>query len=115
MSISEAAKLIWTHLTIVCNMDASCHAHNTQKLSLLRPAMLIQVLCKNVLHLTSSALSLYFKRSQTFLPTFLFKFIITTFDVQLSAKCIFWQKLCIFSLQISPSHLNTPMNSYLLK
>ena len=52
-------------LEIVHNLYALLRAHNSPKLSVVRTAMLILVLSKNVSILIFSALSTYFKRSQT--------------------------------------------------
>ena len=46
------------------NLYALLYANNTQKLSLIRPVMLIRVLYKNVLDLTCNALCTYFERSK---------------------------------------------------
>ena len=54
-------------LRLTYNLYASLHTYNVQKLSLVEPTMLIQVLFKYVLDLTCSALSTYFKRSQIYL------------------------------------------------
>ena len=45
------------------------HVHNTQKLSIRRPTMIIKAPCRNFLDLVRSGLSTYFSRSQKHLPT----------------------------------------------
>ena len=66
------------------------------KLSLIRPAMLIQVLGKNELDVTYNALSTYFKRSQTHLLT------VKHFHIQVLSYC----KLAVHALSLDHWYLS---------
>ena len=111
-------------VSIAHNLYALLHVHNIQKLSSIRPAMLIQVLCKNELDVTYSALSTYFRRSQTHPLTVKHLLLVKrhsnltrqhftnlqymvlvlrtdTFHVQLAVKCIFQRKLCLVKLLLA--------------
>ena len=68
MSISLNSSILnW--LKLAHNLYALFHAHTIQKLSLIRSAMLIQMLCKNELDLTCSSLRTHLERFQIYLLT----------------------------------------------
>ena len=77
------------------NLCALRHAHSTQKLSLIRLAMLILVLCENLLNLTCSVFGTYFKRTQIHLPVAKYLFSSQCCDNNLGSFSSYFSKLAM--------------------
>ena len=101
----KSANLLSKIVGINSNFYTFLHVHNTQKLSLMKPVMLIQVLWKYELNLPYHTLSTCFKRSQIHLPTVKHLFSSRHCDSSLGSSLLY-SKLAVLFHSHYPLHLS---------